>query len=261
MTALATRIGFDPTAQQRQIIRDSFLAGASDEEAAILIEFARARGLNPFLKQIHFMERFDREKNRKVWVPVTGIDGFRSLAEDTGEYDGQDEPVFEYDDKSRLHLARVLVYRRGMSRPAPGIAYYTEFVQTTRDGKPNAVWDKSPHNQLAKCAEAQGFRKGFPQRCGGLYAVEEMPEQERSSPAGAYSVPVAAVTPAVEGDAVSRWIERLNAAQTAPDLRAVAAEIAKDKIDGRGRDTLLGIYRARVTFLQGSQLEESGAEP
>jgi hypothetical protein len=57
------------------------------------------------------------------------------------------------------------------------VARYDEFVQMTRDGKPNHMWAKMPHNQLAKCAEAQLFRKTWPQQTEGLEVegVEALP--------------------------------------------------------------------------------------
>jgi len=49
-----------------------------------------------------------------------------------------------------------------------GKAIYTEFVQKTR------YWEQMPANQLAKCAEAQGFRKAFPGQFAGLYTSDEL---------------------------------------------------------------------------------------
>lgn len=57
-------------------------------------------------------------------------------------------------------------------------------------------WIKSPRNQLAKCAEAQAHRKGWPNDHAGLYVAEEI---DRS-----HTINLTASEMADEGDRVSR---------------------------------------------------------
>jgi len=171
------------TPDQEQMIRDMFLNGAPKEEAAILMELAKVRRLNPITKQIHFVKRWDSGKKREVWAAQVGIDGFRSIAERTGRYDGQDEPEYEYKKDGSLLLCRVRVYRRDWSRPAVGVAHWDEYVQMKKEGGPNAMWSRGKHFMLAKCAEAIAFRKAFPEDMSGLYTPEEMPEEREASAA------------------------------------------------------------------------------
>lgn len=163
------------TQEQRQIILNSFLNGASEAEATVLLELARVRKLNPITRQIHFVKRWDANKRAEVWSAQVGIDGFRSIAERTGKYDGQDEPEFEYEGKA-LKLCRVKVWRKDWSRPAVGVAHFTEYAQTKKEGGLTNMWATKPHVMLAKCAEALAFRKAFPEDTAGLYAPEEMPD-------------------------------------------------------------------------------------
>lgn len=165
-------------AEQLQMIRTSFLNGASDMEAGVLLELARLRRLNPITRQIHFVRRWDSQKRAEIWAAQVGIDGFRAIAERTGLYDGQDEAEFEYDPKGGLKLARVRVYRKDWSRPAVGVAHYSEYVQLTKEGKPTHMWASKQHVMLGKCAEAIALRKAFPEDTSGLYAPEELPESE-----------------------------------------------------------------------------------
>ena len=167
------------TPEQRQMIRDSFASGASDGEFAVLMEIARARRLNPLLRQIHFVSRWDSQKRREVWAPQVSIDGLRAIAQRTGLYDGQDEPEFGPMREGHPEWAKVKVYRKDWRRPAVGIAFWTEYVQTYRDkqtGKQvsSPMWARMPRVMLSKCAESLALRKAFPEDMSGLYTSEEM---------------------------------------------------------------------------------------
>lgn len=183
-------------AEQLQMIRTSFLNGASDVESGVLLELARLRRLNPITRQIHFVKRWDGQKRCEVWAAQVGIDGFRAIAERTGLYDGQDEAEFEYDQKGGLKLARVRVYRKDWSRPAVGVAHYSEYVQLTKEGKPTHMWGSKAHVMLGKCAEAIALRKAFPEDTSGLYSPEDMPEAE--APRTVAPPPPAVVAPVPE---------------------------------------------------------------
>ncbi|MBD5633903.1 MAG: phage recombination protein Bet [Candidatus Eremiobacteraeota bacterium] len=154
--------------------------GATDMELALFLQTAKHRGLDVFARQIHFVKR--RQKRGDKWVEVgtmqTGIDGFRLIADRTGKYDGQDEVEFEYIDPARRaipHRATVRVYRKDMSRPVSGTAYWAEYADTYDDGNPRGMWKKMPHLMLAKTAEALALRKAFPENLSGLYTEDEMP--------------------------------------------------------------------------------------
>jgi phage recombination protein Bet len=160
---------------EREILRESYAAKATPAEFENLLAIASNLGLDPFKRQCHFVKRKQKidDKYVDMWAVQVGIDGFRSKAEETGLYAGIDEPEFDYDDKGQLLCARVRVYRHGWERPAVGVAYFGEFAQST------SMWTKMPHNQLAKCAEAQAHRKAFPV-LNGVYAPEELGSAENS---------------------------------------------------------------------------------
>lgn len=171
------------TSEQEAMIRDSYANGATEEEFAVLLEIAKVRRLNPLLRQIHFVKRWDKDKNRYVWSAQVSIDGLRAVAERTGLYNGQDEP--EYGPKNAQgfpEFAKVRVYRKGWDRPVVGVAYWAEFVQVNQYGKPTKFWANMPYNQLAKCAESLALRKAFPEDCGGLYTDSEMEQADNEPP-------------------------------------------------------------------------------
>lgn len=177
------------TDEQRAMIRSQYAKGASEQEFAVLLEQARLKRLNPLLGQIHFVKRWSREGD--IWATQTGIDGFRSIADETGNYDGQDEPEFDYEDilnaktgevmGKRIKSARVRVYRKDITRAFVAVAFMEEYVQKTRDGAVTKMWAEKPHIMLSKCAEALALRKAFPQELGDIYTKEEIHTDEAPS--------------------------------------------------------------------------------
>lgn len=173
---LTRDFGFTP--EQEEMIRASFLNGASEQEARVLLELARARGLNPITGQIHFVKRWNSARNCETWASQVGIDGFRAIAQRTKLYMGQDEAEFEFDKAGRPVSCRVKVYRKDWERPAVGVAHWSEYVQVKKDGSPTHMWATKPRLMLAKCAEAQALRKAFPDDLGGLYTPDEQPNDQ-----------------------------------------------------------------------------------
>lgn len=215
-TALAREEFFTP--EQLKIIRDSFLSGASESEARVLIELAKARGLNPITGQIHFVQRWNGKLKRMTWAAQVGIDGFRAIAERTGKYEGQDEPEFETDKAGRPIFCRVKVYRKDWSRPAVGVAHFAEYVQKTSEGAVTHMWATKPFVMLAKCAEALALRKAFPDNIGGLYTPDEAQDNVDEA------APVDTAKTVASSDArIGEALKRKSAASVTVDSVAVAA--------------------------------------
>lgn len=165
----------DFTDEDRTIIRTSICPQASDAEFSSLMKVAALKRLNPLTGQIHFVKRKQSVDGQYIdrWTTQTAIDGFRLIADRTGLYDGQDEPEFEYDKDGLLIKCRVKVYRKDIARPFIGVAFFTEYAQYF-NGKLGKMWDEKPHVMLAKCAEALGLRKAFPEDLGDLHVPEEL---------------------------------------------------------------------------------------
>jgi len=229
------------TEAQEQMIRDMFAPTASELEFRVLISIARARRLNPLLSQIHFVKRRQKIKEQdnqghwierweEKWSCQVAIDGLRSKAEETGRYDGQDEAEFDREDGQLV--ARVRVYRKGISRPFVGVAYWNEFVQTYGRGdraEPTRMWAQMPRHMLAKCAEALALRKAFPEELAGLYTPEEMgqAENDRGRRQAAPQAPTGPTAHELAERAsgattIDAAIEVLRTARTMPRVRAVA---------------------------------------
>lgn len=167
------------TPEDVDLIRKSIMPGASDIEFQTNMRVASLLRLNPLLGQIYFVKRTSRNPStgayEERWAYQTSVHGFRLIAQRTGEWEGESEAVWERDPKTGTPLSCTIeVYRRGFKRPFIGRVKYSEFVQTTRDGKVTKMWAEKPEVMLEKCAAVAAYRKGFPRELGSLEEPAEM---------------------------------------------------------------------------------------
>lgn len=196
--------GLTFTRDQEDLIKKQIAPKASSEELALFLYVAKKTGLDPLSKQIYCLSRKVKDGNNYIdkMTIQTGIDGYRVIAQRSNLYAGQSEPIYIYDKPSDAYpnCAKVTVFKfhpttGARYEAAVGVAFWDEYVPLVdeyKDGKktgnrvPNAMWDKMPHNQLAKVAEALALRKAFPQDLSGLYTTTEMEQadsdQEVSTP-------------------------------------------------------------------------------
>lgn len=184
-TPVGSLVQMDWTPDQVKLIKDTVCAGASDDEFKLFLYTARRTGLDPLVRQIHAVKRYNTILKRDAMTIQTGIDGYRVIAERSGTYAGQDAPVYTMDDKGNIESATITVYRIicGHRVSFSASAYFHEYAQTYRDRqtgdtKLNPMWEKMPRVMLAKCAEALAMRKAFPNDLSGVYTNEEMQQAD-----------------------------------------------------------------------------------
>lgn len=170
----------DFTAEQVELIRSQVAPKATNDELKLFLYQAQRTGLDPLTRQIYCIHRWNAQQKREAMTIQTSIDGFRVIAERSGDYGGQSEPTFVEQD-GRLISCKITVFRfRGETRyeAAVGVAYWSEYVQLNKDGNPMGLWGKMPHTMLAKVAEALALRKAYPQDLSGLYTGDEMQQAD-----------------------------------------------------------------------------------
>lgn len=155
---------------QIDLIKRTMAKGATDDELKLFLYQAQKKGLDPLSKQIYFQKRRNKKGEDQLTI-ITGIDGYRTLAVRTGQYAGNDDPVFDNED--RPTKATVTVYRLvgGVRCAFSATARWDQYYPGDAIG---FMWNKMPHLMLGKCAEALALRKAFPEELSGLYVKEEM---------------------------------------------------------------------------------------
>lgn len=174
---------------QLSAVRSVLAPDLNDAELQLFAMVSARSGLDPFAKQIYAIKRQTRQGPRLTFQ--TGIDGLRSIAARTNEYDGQDSPEFGPDcgcgaTPKHPEWCEIRVYRKGVSRAIPAKAYWHEYLPDQ-----DFQWRKMPHVMLAKVAEALALRKAFPWDPtsgsgidGDIYTSEEMDQADRQERQG-----------------------------------------------------------------------------
>jgi len=191
-TGVAEKLQF--SANQLDLIKTQIARECTDAELALFISVCERTGLDPFSRQIYAIKRPDKSAvGGKKMVIQTGIDGYRLIADRTGRYAANSDPIFQYDKEGRVTRATVTVGKmvQGVCCSFTASALMSEY----RPYSPGPLWDRMPHVMLAKCAEAAALRKAFPADLSGIYTHEEM--EQSDIPAGKSVIP-AVLTPALE---------------------------------------------------------------
>lgn len=186
------------SAAQLQIIRKTCAPDTNEDEFNLFVESARLYGLNPMKRQIMAMVFSKDKPDKRRMSLIVEIGGLRAIAARSGQYRPASIPTVFEDGAEKtatnpLGLVRAIITIHkqddaGNWFDVVGEAWWDEhanikdeWAYDERAGKRKPTgnktlednWRKMPRLMLAKCAEAQALRKGWPEDLGGLYEQAE----------------------------------------------------------------------------------------
>lgn len=183
---LPQRQGVNQWSQEEiEVLTNLIAKDCTPVELKLFANVCEKTGLDPFSRQIYAIKRNSRDGARLTIQ--TSIDGFRAIAEDTGQYAGNDDAVYDGSLTLAEHIAKtgnaktppktatVTVYKivNGQKCGFTASAAYEQYAQPK-----SPMWSNMPHTMIAKCAEALALRKAFPKKLSGIYTQDEMDQAE-----------------------------------------------------------------------------------
>lgn len=180
---IAHRSEMEISRDQIDLIKRTVAKGVTDDEFQLFLYTAKRMGLDPLAKQIHAVKRWSNADSREVMSIQTGIDGYRLIADRTGNYAPGKANSYEYDENGKVisATAYAMKFVRGAWMETSATAHMSEYAQAKKDGSFTSMWASKPHIMLGKCAEALALRRAFPAELSGVYTDDEMAQADNES--------------------------------------------------------------------------------
>lgn len=159
----------------------------SNDELLLFGYVCSQAGLDPFLKQVFPVKFKDKKTGEKTLNFITGINGYRTIAERTGVYAGRDDILYDegLTQIKMLETKRIIprtatctVWKilGGVRNPTTATVRWIEYFPANVSKQ--MFWNTMPFNQLGKVSEAQALRIAFPQNYKGVYLDAEFDQSE-----------------------------------------------------------------------------------
>lgn len=166
--------------------------GASDEKVALVLDYCKARKMDPLKKPVHIVQVWSSRRRcmvESIWPSITEL---RITAMRTGVYAGRDETkfgptitqelgtlkTFQYPEWAQVTVYRIVGCQR-CAFPGPRVYFIEAYAKKKRDDyTPNEMWERRTWGQLDKCAEGAALRMAFPEETGGQPTGDEMAGRE-----------------------------------------------------------------------------------
>lgn len=163
----------------------------TDQEVVMFINLCKYQKLNPLIKDAYLIKY-----GNKPATIVTSKDAILKRAVKNPRYQGHQAGVvvgksngtIEYRIGSFVMPDELLIggwaktYVKDYQNPIEVAVAFKEYAGYTKEGKLNSMWAAKPAVMIRKVALAASLREAFPEDMQGMYAAEEVGENERTDP-------------------------------------------------------------------------------
>jgi phage recombination protein Bet len=167
--------------EQIDVLRRTIAKGCTNDEFELFLQVCIRTGLDPFARQICPVSRWDKKEGRNVMSIQVQVDGFRVLAQRTGQYAGSDRALFDEGlslfehmrQKRGLPLTCYMTVYRIVSGQRCAFTSEIAWNDFYPGDKLGFMWNAKPYQMMAKAAESQALRKAFQLELSNLSTEEE----------------------------------------------------------------------------------------
>jgi phage recombination protein Bet len=153
------------------------------QEFKFFTELCKARGLNPFLKEVYCIKYGNQPASL-----VVGKDAVLKRAILHPKYDGMENGIIVLSESGeiierpgtfRLDTEKLVggwarVYRKDWTHPTYVSVSFSEVAQYKKGGELNTFWENKSATMVEKVAKSRALRETFIESLGGMYEQEEM---------------------------------------------------------------------------------------
>lgn len=108
-------------------------------------------------RQIYAISYYEKKSGRQRIQVLLSIDGYRIIAQRTGEFEGVETFWCGEDgiwkdvwlEKKNPRASKVIVYKKGANKGISAVALFEEYANMD-----SPIWKKMPALMIAKCAES-----------------------------------------------------------------------------------------------------------